>query len=60
MSEWYRRLQDAARDIDREIAEMERSHRVNSAAELAAIEGTLDELSAKRNSLAKAKILLLA
>ena len=37
---------------------MEQSHRVNSAAELAAMERTLDELSAKRSPLAKAMILL--
>lgn len=53
----YQPLQDAAREIDREIAELEQSHCVSSAVELAAIERRLDELSVKRISLAKAMIL---
>lgn len=49
MSEEYQRLQDAARDVEREMAELENIHRVNSAVELAAIERRLDLLSvAKR------------
>ena len=44
MSEEYQRLQDAARDVEREMAELEKNHRVNSAAELAAIERRLDVL----------------
>lgn len=53
----YQRLQDAAREIDRELADLEQGHCVSSAAELAAIERRLDELSVKRSSLAKAMIL---
>ena len=33
MSEEYQRLQEAARDVEREIADLEQNHRVNSAAE---------------------------
>ena len=58
MSEEYQRLQDAARDVDREIAELQQNCRVHSAAEVAVVEGRLDELSVKRGSLAKAMILL--
>ena len=58
MSEEYQRLQDAARDVEREVAELEKNHRVNSAAELAAIERRLDVLGVKRSSLAKAMLLL--
>ena len=58
MSEEYQRLRDAARDVDREIAELEKNHRVHSAAELAALEQRLDELAVKRSSMAKAMILL--
>ncbi|MEZ6056092.1 MAG: hypothetical protein R3C01_05240 [Planctomycetaceae bacterium] len=53
MSEEYQRLQDAARDVDREIAELEKNHRVHSAAELAEMERRLDELAVKRSSLAR-------
>ena len=58
MSEEYQRLQDAARDVEREMAELENNHLVNSAAELAAIERRLDVLGVKRSSLAKAMLLL--
>ena len=58
MSEEYQRLQDAARDVEREIADLEQNHRVNSAAELAAIERQLDILAVQRSSLTKAMILL--
>lgn len=58
MSEEYQRLLDAARDVEREIAELEQHHRVNSAAELAALERRLDILAVKRSSLSKALILL--
>lgn len=58
MSEEYQRLQDAARDVDCEIAELEKNHRVNSAAQLAAMECRLNELAVRRGSLAKAMILL--
>ncbi len=58
MSEEYQRLRDAARDVEREIAELEQNHRVNSAAELADMERRLDVLALKRNSLGKAMILL--
>ena len=57
MSEEYQRLQDAARDVEREIADLEKNHCVNSPAELAAIERRLDVLAVKRSSLAKALIL---
>ena len=58
MSEEYQRLRDAARDVEREIAELEQNHRVNSAAELADMERRLDVLTLKRSSLGKAMILL--
>ncbi|MEI7699525.1 MAG: hypothetical protein WCK86_07010 [Planctomycetia bacterium] len=58
MIEEYQRLQEAARDVEREIADLEQNHRVNSAAELAAIEHQLDILAVKRSSLTKAMILL--
>jgi hypothetical protein len=54
----YQRLQEAARDVDREIRELQENARVRSAAELAALERRLDELSIKRGSLTKAMILL--
>jgi hypothetical protein len=57
MSEEYQWLQEAARDVEREIADLEQNHRVNSAAELAAIERQLDILAVKRSSLTKAMIL---
>ncbi|MEZ6055733.1 MAG: hypothetical protein R3C01_03420 [Planctomycetaceae bacterium] len=41
-----------------EIAELEKNHRVHSAAELAEMERRLDELAVKRSSLAKGMILL--
>ena len=58
MSEEYQRLQDAARDVEREITELEQNHGVDSAAELAALERQLDVLAVKRSSLTKAMILL--
>ena len=58
MSEEYQRLQDAARDVEREIVDLEQNHSVNSAAELAALERRLDLLAVKRSSLTKAMILL--
>jgi len=58
MSEEYQRLRDAARDVEREIAELEQNLCVNSAAELAVMERRLDALMVKRSSLAKAMILL--
>ena len=58
MSEEYQRLQEAARDVEREITELEQNHGVNSAAELAALERRLDVLAVKRSSLTKAMILL--
>ena len=58
MSEEYHRLQEAVRDVEREIADLEQNHRVNSAAELAAIERQLDILAVQRSSLTKAMILL--
>ncbi len=58
MSEQYQRLQEAARDVEREIADLEQNHRVNSAAELAAVERRLDILAVQRSSLTKAMILL--
>ena len=38
----YQRLQEAARDVDREIRELQENARVCSASELAALEGRLD------------------
>lgn len=58
MSEEYQRLQDAARDVEREIADLEQNHCVSSAAELAAAESRLDLPAVKRSSLIKAMILL--
>ncbi|MCX7396224.1 MAG: hypothetical protein NT138_00935, partial [Planctomycetales bacterium] len=58
MSEEYQRLQEAARDVEREITELEQNHGVDSAAELAALERQLDVLAVKRSSLTKAMILL--
>ncbi len=52
------RLRDASREVDREIGELEERQQVNSAAELAAIERRLDELTFKRGSLAKGLVLL--
>ena len=54
----YQRLQEEAREVDREIRELQDKARVTSASELAALERRLDELSIKRNSLTKARILL--
>ena len=58
MSAEYQRLRDAARDVDRQIQELEEETSVGSAAELAATERRLDELVVKRGSLTKALILL--
>lgn len=58
MSEEYQRLQDAARDVEREIGDLEHNHCVNSAAELASLQRRLDLLEVKRTSLTKAMILL--
>ena len=54
----YQRLQEEAREVDREIHELQENARVSSASELAALERRLDELSIKRGSLTKAMILL--
>ena len=58
MCEEYQRLQEAAREVDQKIHELQETCRVSSASELAAIERRLDELSVKRGSLAKAMILV--
>jgi hypothetical protein len=54
----YQRLQEEAREVDREIRELQENARVSSASELAALERRLDELSIKSSSLTKAMILL--
>lgn len=54
MSQEYQRLRDAAREGDREIAELEQDHLVCSVAEWADLERRLEELAVKRGSLAKA------
>lgn len=58
MSAEYQRLQEAAREVDRQICELEETGVFTSAADLAAMEQRLDELSVKRSSLAKAEMLL--
>ena len=58
MSAEYQRLQEAAREVDREILKLEEESQVFSAAEVAAVERRLDELVVRRGSLAKALILL--
>ena len=58
MSTQYQRLRDAAREIDREMAEIEDSQVVGSAMELAAMERRLDELLVRRAALSKAMLLV--
>jgi hypothetical protein len=54
----YQRLQEAAREVDQKIRELQENCQVSSASELAALERRVDELSIKSRSLTKAMILL--
>ncbi len=58
MSAEYQRLQDAARDVEREIRELQEDTRIGSSAALAALERDLDTLTVRLSSLTKAMILL--
>jgi hypothetical protein len=58
MGEEYLRLQDAARDVECEITDLEQNQEVSSAGELATVERRLDLRLVKRSPLVKGRILL--